>query len=96
MLSDAKIRSLKPRKKAYKVSDDRGLYLLVNPNGSCWWRFKSYFDGKERGISLEIYPDVPLKYAREQREDAGSSSHETSTPASSAGRRGSPSRTPSS
>ena len=52
MLSDTKIRSLKPREKAYKVSDDRGLYLLVNPNGSRWWRFKYYFGGKERGISL--------------------------------------------
>ena len=51
MLSDTKIRSLKPREKAYKVSDDRGLYLLVNPNGSRWWRFKYYFRGKERGIS---------------------------------------------
>jgi hypothetical protein len=70
MLSDAKIRSLKPREKAYKVSDDRGLYLLVNPNGSRWWRFKYYFGGKERGISLGVYPDVPLKYAREQREEA--------------------------
>ena len=70
MLSDAKIRSLKPREKAYKVSDDRGLYLLANPNGSRWWRFKYYFGGKERGISLGVYPDVPLKYAREQREEA--------------------------
>ena len=70
MLSDTKIRSLKPREKAYKVSDDRGLYLLVNPNGSRWWRFKYYFGGKERGISLGVYPDVPLKYAREQREEA--------------------------
>ena len=59
MLSDTKIRSLKPSEKAYKVSDDRGLYLLVNPNGSRWWRFKYYFGGKERGISLGVYPDVP-------------------------------------
>ena len=42
----------------------------MNPNGSRWWRFKYYFGGKERGISLGVYPDVPLKYAREQREAA--------------------------
>ena len=36
MLSDTKIRSLKRRQKGYKVSDDPGLYLLVNPNGSRW------------------------------------------------------------
>ena len=70
MLSDTKIRSLKPREKAYKVSDDCGLYLLMNPNGSRWWRFKYYFGGKECGISLGVYPDVALKYAREQREEA--------------------------
>ena len=70
MLSDAKIRSLKPREKAYKVYDDRGLYMVVNPNGSRWWRFKYKYGGKERGISLGVYPDVPLQYAREQLQDA--------------------------
>ena len=70
MLSDAKIRSLKPKEKAYKVYDDRGLYMVVNPNGSRWWRFKYKYGGKERGISLGVYPDVPLQYAREQLQDA--------------------------
>ena len=70
MLSDAKIRSLKPKEKAYKVYDDRGLYMVVNPNGSRWWRFKYKYDGKERGISLGVYPDVTLQYAREQLQDA--------------------------
>ncbi len=40
MLSDAKIRSLKPKERPYEVYDDRGLYMVVNPNGSRWWRFK--------------------------------------------------------
>ena len=70
MLSDAKIRSLKPKEKAYKVYDDRGLYMVVNPNGSRWWRFKYKYDGKERGISLGVYPDVTLQYAREQLQEA--------------------------
>jgi hypothetical protein len=70
MLSDAKIRSLRPKEKAYKIYDDRGLYMVVNPNGSRWWRFKYKYDGKERGISLGVYPDVPLQYAREQLQEA--------------------------
>jgi len=70
MLSDAKIRSLKPKEKAYKVYDDRRLYMVVNPNGSRWWRFKYKYDGRERGISLGVYPDVTLQYAREQLQDA--------------------------
>ena len=70
MLSDAKIRTLRPKEKAYKVYDDRGLYMVVNPNGSRWWRFKYKYDGKERGISLGVYPDVTLAYAREQLQEA--------------------------
>lgn len=70
MLSDAKIRSLRPREKACKVYDDRGLYMVVNPNGSRWWRFKYKYDGRERGISLGVYPDVTLQYAREQLQEA--------------------------
>ena len=58
MLSDAKIRSLKPKERPYEVYDDRGLYMVVNPNGSRWWRFKYKYDGRERGISLGVYPEL--------------------------------------
>jgi len=47
-----------------------GCTWWVNPNGSRWWRFKYKYGGKERGISLGVYPDVPLQYAREQLQDA--------------------------
>lgn len=33
-IEDVKFRSTKPKEKPYKVSDEKGLYLLVNPNGS--------------------------------------------------------------
>ncbi len=56
MLSDAKIRSLRPKEKAYKGYDERGLCMVVNPNGSPWWRFKYKYDYRERGISLGVYP----------------------------------------
>lgn len=36
-LSDAKIRSIKPSDKPFKLTDSQGLYLLVNPGGSRLW-----------------------------------------------------------
>lgn len=70
MLSDPAIRNSKPREKPYKLSDAGGLYLLINPNGSRWWRLKYRVDGREKGLSLGVYPDVSLKQAREKRDDA--------------------------
>jgi len=70
MLSDIKIRNSKPREKAYRVYDTRGLYMIVTPTGRRWWRFKYRFGGRERGMCFGVYPDVPLKYAREKREEA--------------------------
>jgi integrase len=69
-LTDIKIRTAKPTEKAYKLFDGGGLYLLINPSGARWWRFKYRFGGKERGISLGVYPTVTLKGARDRRDDA--------------------------
>jgi integrase len=70
MLTDTAIRSAKPRQKPYKLTDGEGLYLLVNPNGSRWWRFKYRFEGKEKLLSLGVYPDVSAKEARERKQAA--------------------------
>ncbi|EFU7682444.1 DUF4102 domain-containing protein [Escherichia coli] len=40
-LTDAKIRTLKPSDKPFKVSDSHGLYLLVKPGGSRHWYLKA-------------------------------------------------------
>ncbi len=69
-LTDTAIRKTKPEAKPRKLFDERGLFLLVSPNGSKWWRFKYRFDGKEKLLSLGVYPDVSLKDARERRDDA--------------------------
>ncbi len=69
-LSDTKIRSLKPREKAYKVADEKGLYLQVTPTNSKYWRFKFRFAGKEKKLALGVYPDVSLAAARTKRDDA--------------------------
>lgn len=67
-LTDAKIRSLKPTDKPFKVSDSHGLYLLVKPGGSHLWYLKYRINGKESRIALGAYPAVSLSDARQQRE----------------------------
>lgn len=76
-LSDTRIKTLKPKikadgtptSKAYRVTDEKGLYLEVKPTGSKLWRFKYRFEGKEKLLSVGAYPDVSLKQARERRDD---------------------------
>ena len=59
-LTDATIRSAKPGEKPIRLFDSGGLYLEVAPSGGKWWRLKYRFDGKEKRLSLGVYPDVPL------------------------------------
>jgi len=59
-LTDLECRNAKPREKPYKLSDERGLFLLVNPNGSKWWRLRYAWQGKDQLLSLGVYPEVPL------------------------------------
>jgi len=70
LLTEAAIKAAKPRQSPYKLKDERGLYLLVQPTGGRLWRFRFYVDGRESMLSLGAYPDVPLKLARERRDEA--------------------------
>ncbi|MDE2963355.1 MAG: integrase arm-type DNA-binding domain-containing protein [Acidobacteriota bacterium] len=69
-LSDIAIRRARPGNKARKMFDGRGLYLEVAPRGGKYWRLKYRFAGKEKRLSLGVYPDVSLKEARQGCEDA--------------------------
>jgi integrase len=69
-LSDTSIRNAKPSDKPRKLADGGGLYIEVAPSGGKWWRFKYRFEGKEKRLSLGIYPDVGLKDAREKHAEA--------------------------
>jgi Arm domain-containing DNA-binding protein len=69
-LTNIKIRNSSPGKKTQKLFDERGLYLEVSPNGGKWWRLKYRFNGKEKRLSMGVYPDVSLKDARERRDEA--------------------------
>jgi integrase len=70
MLSRTQIDSVRPQSKAIKLFDGHGLYLEIAPSGGKWWRFKYRIAGKERRVSLGVYPDVPLKEARDRRDQA--------------------------
>lgn len=70
MLTTKQIDALKAGPRTRKVFDGRGLYLEVTPKGARWWRLKYRHGGKEKRISLGVYPDVTLKLARERCEKA--------------------------
>ena len=69
-LTDTTIRNAKPGSKAAKLYDERGLFLIVTPQGGKWWRFRYKWAGKEKLLSLGTYPDISLKDAREKRDEA--------------------------
>ena len=70
MLSDIAVRAAKAAAKPYRLADEKGLYLEVAPTGGKWWRRKYRFAGKEKRLSLGVYPTVTLKDAREKRDAA--------------------------
>ena len=70
ILSDTRIRAAKPMERPYKLFDERGLYLLVTPTGNRLWRLRYRMGALEKLLALGAYPDVPLKRAREKRDEA--------------------------
>lgn len=71
-LTDPKIKQAKAKEKDYKLSDEKGLYLLIKKNGKKYWRLKYRFLKKEKTLSIGVYPEVSLKAARDHRDDARS------------------------
>jgi integrase len=65
-LTDTKIKTAKSKEKPYKLYDQEGLYLLVNPSGSKLWRLKYPNHGKEKLLALGEYPFLRLADARER------------------------------
>ncbi|MFM0340959.1 Arm DNA-binding domain-containing protein [Paraburkholderia fungorum] len=60
-LPDAAVRKVKAGAKSTKLSDDGGLFLLLNPNGSRLWRLTYRFAGTEKLLAFGSYPEVSLK-----------------------------------
>jgi integrase len=69
-LTEVGAKNAKPKDKDYKLSDEKGLYLLVKQNGAKYWRVKYRFAHKEKTLSLGVYPEMSLKQARLDRDEA--------------------------
>ena len=61
--------AIKPTSRPAKYGDGAGLYLLVNPDGSRWWRFRYRYAGKQSTLSCSAYPAVSLVQARARRSE---------------------------
>lgn len=72
MLTDARVRSAKPRPKPYKIADANRLFLMVTPSGGKLWRWNYEYDGKHKTLALGAYPRLSLADAREKRDEAWS------------------------
>ena len=68
MLTDLKIRNLKPKNREFGTADSHGLAIYTTPKGVKKWRYRYRFNRKHTMISLGKYPAVSLSEARKQRD----------------------------
>ncbi|BBJ22973.1 tyrosine-type recombinase/integrase [Candidatus Nitrotoga sp. AM1P] len=69
-LTELEVKKEKATDKQQKLSDGSGLYLLIHPNGGKYWQMAYRFGGKQKTLSLGVYPEVSLVDARDRREQA--------------------------
>ena len=69
-LTDKKVQAAKPKEKAYKIYDEKGLFLFIAPTGIRSWRYKFMVNGKYKEITLGQYPILSLLEARNKRNEA--------------------------
>lgn len=70
MLTDTKLRTLKPREKVYRVADTNGLCIEVRPTGAKLWRYRYRHAGKASMVAFGEYPTMSLAEARGARDKA--------------------------
>lgn len=80
-LTDLSLRALKPKERAYQVSDGRGLVIEVMPGGAKVWRFRYRENGKPQKVTIGHYPDFTLSKARLAREELRDALDEGRSPA---------------
>lgn len=68
-LNDTKLRSLRPRDKAYQVADGGGLFVEVLPSGVLSFRYQYRFQGVKQKIVLGKYPAISLSEARSRHRE---------------------------
>src|ERR1700722_19418618 len=69
-LTAIQITKAKPESRLKKLSDGQGLQLHIFPNGSKLWRLAYRFDGRQKLLSLGVFPEVGLQGAREAKDAA--------------------------
>lgn len=65
MLSDRKVKSLKPKEKRYSVTDGDGLTLYIEPSGKKTWYYRFQEKGKRKQKRIGGYPALGLHEARQ-------------------------------
>lgn len=68
MLTDTKLRALKPREASFRVADTNGLCIEVRPTGAKVWRYRYRYAGKPSMVTLDGYPGMSLMQARAERD----------------------------
>jgi integrase len=69
-LTEVKIRSIKAGAKQFKLSDGKGLQLLITPAGGKSWKLAYRLLGKQKTLTIGPYPEVSLQQAREKAREA--------------------------
>lgn len=84
MLTDTKIKSLKPKDKVYKVADRDGLYVSVSTTGTITFRYDYRINGRRETLTIGKYgaDGINLAEARERLMIARKQVNEGISPAS--------------
>jgi integrase len=69
-LTDTRIKALRRSQSVGRFTDGNGLVLDIKPSGALLWRYRYRIGGKENLFAIGAYPEVPLRKARELRDDA--------------------------
>ena len=68
MLTDTKLRALKPKEASHRVADSNGLCIEVRPTGAKVWRYRYRYAGKPSIVTMGEYPALSLMQARAERD----------------------------
>nr|WP_241239607.1 integrase arm-type DNA-binding domain-containing protein [Xanthomonas arboricola] len=68
MLTNTKLRALKPRDAAFRVADSNGLCIEVRTTGAKVWRYRYRYAGKPSMVTIDEYPALSLMQARAERD----------------------------
>ena len=69
-LTATAVKQAKPKSGSYSLVDGRGLYILVKPQGTKYWRYNYRFGGKQKTLAIGVYPDTSLSEARKLHQSA--------------------------